>query len=348
MAQFRRYVVVHDESAVAIVLWVFFAWVHAEIAVHSPLLVLNSAEGDSGKTTCCGVIQQLTPRSFAAAELTGPNLFRFVDHLHPTLIIDDADKLFKRKPDLAHIVNVSWTKNTKIPRQDHGVTRWFSPFCPKVIAGVNVRLERTTATRTINIRMLPKLPSERVDDFDYVDDETFTTLRRKLMRWATDNAAALKGARPVVPPGFSNRLRMNWLLQLAIADLAKGDWPKLARRSAVKLVRERRESSVGVRALEMFRALFAAHGSELTSADTERLFAADPDSEWAEYSGPGRPVTKRQIAVLLDPFEIHPGVIHPRGRKADRGYRAEWFADAFARYLRPTVTVRKPRGKPPE
>jgi hypothetical protein len=25
---------------------------------------------------------------------------------------------------------------TKIPRQDHGVTRWFDPFCPEVISGV--------------------------------------------------------------------------------------------------------------------------------------------------------------------------------------------------------------------
>jgi hypothetical protein len=100
MTQFRRYVVIHDEaSAVAIVLWVFFAWVH-EIAVHSPLLVVDSADGGAGKSTACGVIKQLTPRAYTGAELTGPNLFRFVDHIHPTLIIDDADRLLKRKPDL--------------------------------------------------------------------------------------------------------------------------------------------------------------------------------------------------------------------------------------------------------
>src|SRR3984893_13136999 len=109
----------------AIGLWVCFAWLHAEIAVHSPLLVLTSAEGDTGKTTACSVIQLMTPRSYAAAELTGPNLYRFVDHLHPTLIVDDADKLLERKPDLVHIINVSWTRGTKIPRQDHGITRWF-------------------------------------------------------------------------------------------------------------------------------------------------------------------------------------------------------------------------------
>ncbi len=116
--------------------------------------------------------------------------------MHPTLIVDDADKLLERKPDLVHIINVSWTRGTKIPRQDHGITRWFDPFCPKVISGVNVQLPKTTATRKITVKLLPKLPGEKVDDFRHVDDSDFITLRRKLVRWAADNHAALKEARP--------------------------------------------------------------------------------------------------------------------------------------------------------
>jgi hypothetical protein len=38
--------------------------------------------------------------------------------------------------------------------------------------------------------------------------------------------------------GFNNRLRMNWKLLLAIADLAGDDWPKSARQAAVKLARD--------------------------------------------------------------------------------------------------------------
>jgi hypothetical protein len=76
--QLRRYVVTHDDAAaVAIALWIAFAWVH-EIAVHSAILEFTSAEPDTGKTTACGVLKFLTPRAYAAAELTGPNLYRFV------------------------------------------------------------------------------------------------------------------------------------------------------------------------------------------------------------------------------------------------------------------------------
>jgi hypothetical protein len=52
--------------------------------------------------------------------------------------------------------------------------------------------------------------------------------------------------------------------------------------------------------------------------------------------------------VLLDLYDIHPDVVHPHGRKAERGYRVEWFAKAFAHYLgQPPnrTTVRQTRGK---
>jgi hypothetical protein len=89
----------------------------------------------------------------------------------------------------------------------------------------------------------------------------------------------------------------------------------------------------------------------LGSAEVQRLLIADPNSEWADFRGHG-PISQRQIAVLLDPYDIDPDVVHPHGRKAERGYRLEWFNDAFARYLGPTArkrtSVRKPRRKPQE
>jgi hypothetical protein len=95
-----------------IALWVLFAWLH-EIATHSPLLALTSAEADSGKTTLCGVLKNLAPRAYTGAELTGPGVYRICDRLHPTLVVDDADQLFEpgRMP-------VSWARllQEKAPR----------------------------------------------------------------------------------------------------------------------------------------------------------------------------------------------------------------------------------------
>ena len=191
-AQLRRYVVLNDDAAVAIPLWTMFAWVH-EIAVHSPLLVITSAEPDTGKTTTLGVLHRLTPQSYLAAELTGPNLYRIVDHLHPTLIVDDADRLFERKVDLTHIVNISWTRGTKVPRQVQGTTHWFDPFCPKVLGMVGLALSPALAGRAIVVKLWPKSPDEEIADFRHDDDDDFVTLRRKALRWAADNVATLNG-----------------------------------------------------------------------------------------------------------------------------------------------------------
>jgi Protein of unknown function (DUF3631) len=234
MARVRRFVVMHDDVATAVSLWVMFSWLH-EIAVHSPNLIVTSAERDSGKTTLLGVLGFLTPRAYPAVELTGPNVYHVVDRLHPTLIIDEADKLFHRKPDLMHIVNAGWTRGTKIPRMVRGVIHQFDPFCPKIVGMKGLALPDTTASRSIIVKLWPRMPQEKVSDFTFADDNDFVTLRRKAMRWAADNVATLQDACPIMPPGFGNRLAANWRLLFAIADLAGGSLPKRARTAAMKL-----------------------------------------------------------------------------------------------------------------
>jgi Protein of unknown function (DUF3631) len=351
-AQIQRYVVLHDNNArVAIVLWVFFAWIHAEAAVHSPILAFTSADADCGKSTACGVLKYLTPRALVVTGITAANIYRLVDERRPTLIVDEADDLFEHKADVKHIINTSWTRGSKIPRQVGGRTYFFDPFCPKIISGAGLLLPRTTATRTILVRLLPKLKNEQVDDFMEVDDETFIALRRKLTRWAADNVAALKDARPAMA-GLNNRIAKNWKLQFAVADLAGGDWPKLARQAAIKFMRERREPSESKRMLAAFYELAVKHGTMLASANVERWLTADKDGEWADFRGRGRPITRREIALLLDAHEIHPRVIHPDGHTAERGYCVadEPFTKAFRHFLgksppRKRTTVRKTRGK---
>ena len=347
-AQLRRYVVVHDDAAIAITVWITFAWVH-EIAVHSPLLIITSAEPDSGKSTLLGVLGFLMPRPYSAVELTGANIYRIVDHLHPTLLIDEADQLFHRKPALAEVVNAGWTKGTKIPRMVRGgEIHQFDPFCPKIVGMIGLSLPSQTVSRAIVCKLWPKLPGERIDDFRHTDDDTFLILRRKALRWAADNAVALKDAEPVMPAGFNNRLRMNWRLLLAIADLAGGTWPKQARNAAVRLSYKRHRPSEGRRLLDALHPILATR-AEITSAELVAKLNADPDGEWCEFRDRG-PITQRQVAALLSEYDIFPVVLHPTKRAglSRRGYRRSQFDEVFARFpprdpnIR-TLTRRKPR-----
>jgi putative DNA primase/helicase len=341
-AQLLRYVVIHDKAAADIcALVTLFAWVHDEIAIYSPIFVIQAADIGSAKTTLTLAIAQLTPRPRVIAKPTGPSLYRMVDREHPTLCVDNADKLLARDRNLAEIVTVSWTRGITIPRMDrHGDIYDFDPFCCKILNGIDLlpHLDPAVRSRCIVIDLLPKLPDETVINFKHAAaDERFATLCRQAERWANDHMAALKEAEPAIPAGFNDRTAENYTLPFAIADLAGKEWAKRARAAAEKVTRQYDAPSLGIQLLNTFFDLFVKHGDELTSKQVEKALPSISDT-WANYKNSGRPINKWQTAKLLEPYRVGPTTIHPRGRKtSDRGYRARDFEVPFRHYLGKTL-----------
>jgi putative DNA primase/helicase len=343
--QIRRYVVMRLDGITATVLFTAMCWIHNAVATHSPILGVTSSDPDSGKSTLLSVLEFLVPKPFRSAELTGAAAFHTIDHEHPTMIVDEADDLFLRKKDLAHVINQSWTRGTPVARTlpgQAGVHR-YDVFCPKIIGLKGMKVPGTTASRFITIKMWPRLPEETIEDFSFVDAPEFVEICRKLLRWSADNAVALGDAKPEQPPGFHNRAGANWRLLFAIADQAGGDWPKRARQAAVTLSRQNAEPSQGRRLLAALREIFA-NRDKIPSAEVVKLLAADPNAEWCEFHGRGSPITQRQLAVLLREYEIYPVAVHPtkRSDKTLNGYRRAQFADAWARFLPRDPHIRTP------
>jgi putative DNA primase/helicase len=328
----RKHVVVQPHQLTAAAVWTAHAWLYDHgVVMHSPILAATSPEPDSGKSTVIAVVGFMSPRfSATLVELTGPSLFHYVDAVKPTVVIDEADNVFTRKTDLAHVINAGWTKNAKVPRAG----AHYSVFTPKCIALLGRNLPTGTRSRCIELRMQPKRLDENVADFRHQDDVEFAVLRRKFKRWSNDHAAALQTTRPEMPTGFGNRMAANWNLLLAIAELAGGDWPEQAKEAAERLAHSGRRPSDGVRLLAAFRAVFGAGKTEITSAAMVAELIADPTSVWVAYHRGGA-ITQRQIAILLDGFDIHPVSLHPTRKKdfARQGYKLSQFIDAFARYL---------------
>jgi hypothetical protein len=57
-----------------------------------------------------------------------------------------------------------------------------------------------------------------------------------------------------------------------------------------------------------------------------------------------------QMLQCFSAVDLEDDVIHPHGRKADRGYKVQWFEVPFRHFLGKTLpqnrtTVRKPGGK---
>jgi hypothetical protein len=113
---------------------------------------------------------------------------------------------------------------------ESATSEWFR--CHKHVLSAGKPLPRTLASRGIPIKIWPKRPDEHVEEFLHRDDNEFVTLRRKLLRFANDQAKVIAEITPTFPAGFNNRVRANWKLLLAIAELAGGDWPERAHKAA--------------------------------------------------------------------------------------------------------------------
>jgi putative DNA primase/helicase len=349
-----KYAVLDEHYLTAIALWIPMDWVHNEIATHSPFLDIGSTDEGQGKTLVLWLLYFLTLRPHLGAEFTSANIYRSADRDQPTMIIDEADEAFEDR-QLRRIVNASWTRGEKIPRQVYDKitkewrTYWFNVFCPKIF-GRNLLppakpLPRTIARRCISAKIWPKREDEHVEEFEYCDDDEFATLRRKLLRFADDQAKAIAKIKPTFPVGFNNSTCDNWKLLLSIAELAGGDWPERARKAA-GFVAGRLKGSRGSLLFAAFHAMCVARlkgrAAEIVIPSEEAVeFLKDFDPYWAnDYAGSdGRPgeITPNKLAALLHGYEIFPEKA-TRGRRA-RGYvifdRGKWggqWLNMFARF----------------
>jgi hypothetical protein len=311
-------------------------------AVHSPILLVTSPEPNSGKSTLLGVLSFLVRRSLQSVGITAAPLYRSIEKWQPTIIIDEADTAFADNDDLRSVVNSGWTRGQGVIRCDSETNepRMFSTFCPKAIGMKGRKLPDTTMGRTIIIEMARKKPGERVTDFRYVDDDGLAGLRRKLARFAADDAERLRMAEPDMPQAFENRRAANWRLLLAIADSAKDEtteWGRSARQAAVKMSGIDLGLSPGIQLLADIKKAFEAEGNP-TGISTKELIALltnDPESRWCEFGRSRGHITQKGLAALLGKYNIISKTVRRPSLTDAKGYHLADFADAWARYLDP-------------
>jgi hypothetical protein len=112
----RRHVIISDSGALAVALWIAMSWVHERSAVHSPLLMITSAERDSGKSTLLGIVGFLARRSLLSVGISAAALYRSIEKWQPAFVIDEADFIFRQNEDLREVVNSGWTRGQGVVR----------------------------------------------------------------------------------------------------------------------------------------------------------------------------------------------------------------------------------------
>jgi putative DNA primase/helicase len=325
---FRRYVILPKGADIALPLWVLHAWT-MDAGDISPLMVLVSPTKRCGKTSVLIVLYFLTPRSELSSNITAPALFRYIEEVRPTLLIDEADSFAKDNEELRGILNSGHTKAAAnvIRNVDHKPRR-FSTWAPKAIATIGT-LPDTLEDRAVVARLQRKPPGATVERLRRRDNAAFAALRSQAARWAADNFGKLVDPDPKMPD-LNDRAADNWCPLLAIAELAGGTWPEEARRAACLLSDEEQDGAIGV---ELLRDIRSAFGNDdvIRSSDLVAKLTADPERPWAEWKQ-GRPLTQKQVAGLLAPFHIISLTVHPPGLPDGKGYRRIEFEEAWAVY----------------
>lgn len=192
----ERYMVVLPAAAIAMTFWIISAHALSLMQV-SPILALLSPVKRCGKTTALRLVELLTPRPITASNITPAALFRTVELMTPTLLIDEADTFIRKSEELNGIINSGHTRSTAyVIRIEEGMPRRFSTRCPKVVAMIGIPPE-TMLDRSIAIWLRRKRAEEQVESLRSAPPSMFSDLKSKIARWVNDNAAQLAKQRPV-------------------------------------------------------------------------------------------------------------------------------------------------------
>jgi hypothetical protein len=253
----------------------------------------------------------------------------------PTLCLDEADTVFGVKAadnheDLRGLINSGHQRNRPYIRWDP-TTR--SPeicatFAMAVLAGIG-DLPDTIMDRAVVVRMRRRAASETVLPYRTRRDRPgLEDLRDRLHGWAVDHLDDLMAAEPKMP--VEDRAADTWEPLVAIADLARGNWPARARRAVLTMVASENladtEASLGVRLLGDIRDTFRDWTvGFMASQELVNALVKIDDGPWRDTG-----LTTRRLSDLLRPYGIKPG---RNSTSTIRGYAQDDMAEAFTRYL---------------
>jgi hypothetical protein len=334
-----RYVILPSaEAAVAVALWI--AATHAQDAwACAPRLVIRAPEKRCGKSRLLDIVEGTCHNPLITVNGSPAAVYRSIGaDAPPTILLDEADTIFGGKnaegsEDLRGLLNAGHQRNRPAIRYDASTrtVERIPTFAMAALAGIGA-MPDTIEDRAVVIRMRRRGPGETVAPFRYKRDRAaLTVLAASLARWLAGHLADLEHAEPVMP--LEDRAADTWEPLIAVADLAAGQWPELARHAALILTAERDQGadvSERVRLLADCRAAFGDATALPTTTLITRL-RSDPESPWADHGPEG--ITPKRLAALLREYDIRSDTIRfgePIGQV--KGYHRADFTDAWARY----------------
>jgi putative DNA primase/helicase len=365
----NRFVVLPDMAAETLALWIVHTYAFTLRHVSTYIGVV-SPEKRCGKTTLLELLGFLANRSLTAANISPSALFRVIQETQPTLLIDEADTFLQGRDELAGILNAGYRKgNSYVLRVAEGKARkkdkdapnpefgqWspssmqdpsidqstvcspafrrssdfaqYSCWCPKVMAAIG-RLPDTLADRCIIITMQRKMPGEKCERLRHLDA---TEYRKRCAEFVHQHSDAIAKAQPEIPSSLNDRAADIWEPLLAIADLAGGEWPQLARQAALKLSAYDDELTLIGYFLKDIRTLMLnGNVDRILSRDIIRVLNPRHDRPWEDLRR-GREINEWWLGHKISELGIRSRAIRS-GETVAKGYMFTDIDAAFRRYV---------------
>jgi hypothetical protein len=328
-------------AAVATTLWA--AHTHlVERFESTPRLALLSPEKQCGKSRVLELLDLLCAGAEMLSDSSAPYLFRRIGDGRVTILLDEADAIWKRgKGDesaeaLRSIINAGHRKFATVGRVvmngSQGETVRFPVYAPVAVAGIG-SLPDTILDRSVIVHMRRRAPGEQVRAYrERITRPEGEALRELLVKWALDVGERVGDPWPDMPDGVDDRPADVWEPLVAVADLAGGHWPRRARDACTDMIGGAwaDTESTGTRLLTDLLYVFGEASALWTSTILLRLHGLD-ESPWAEWWF-GKPINDRALAKLLKPYDVA-SVQLREGHLNHRGYRRADLESAWASYL---------------
>jgi putative DNA primase/helicase len=273
-----------------------------------------------------------------ASSISTAAIYRVIELLHPTLLIDEVDLWIKSNDEARGILNSGHTRGGAYVvrcNADSNEPERFSTWAPKVLSGIG-ELPDTLADRSIVIKLERREPKQKIIKVRDADPAQFMQVRQKLARWALDNRDVVANARPAIPTPLNDRQSDNWDALLAISDLLGGNWSQDARTAALSLSDADDVETTITLLLSKIREALNDLPDEQGSVPTDHLIEClneDKEATWADWSR-GNGITPHRLAKLLKPFSVKSERVWD-GVKKVMSYTRKSLEPIFDRYLSP-------------
>jgi len=347
----KRFIVMNDEQADAVALWIAQTWFVENVEVLA-LLIITAPEKACGKSVLLDVVSRLSARPLMASNISTAGLFRSIEVWQPTMLIDEADTFIREKLEFKGLINAGHTRSSAFVLRVVGESfepKSFSVWGAKALAGIRLEKHLSDATRSrgIIINMRKKMPNDNVERIRHANKVLFETLASKLAKFSQDYAKQVKEARPELPEALSDRAQDNWEPLLAIAECAGLEWKQRAQSAAIKLSKEESSSSTSNKLLADIQHVFLnKEVDKISTVDLIEALSSNDESPWATYNQ-GNQVSPRQLAKLLGSYGVKSKTLR-FGHSTPKGYDIGQFQDVFSRYLDTFSKLPKRRNDSPE